>query len=123
MAKTAAEKKAEAEKKNGRLPIGTVDQILERAPTDLEEDTVEVPEWNCSVKIRTLTAAERAQIRQIGIVGGDDSWAEMEVRQFMLGVIEPRFDELQVRKLYAESGNGFSRVINAHDALSVMGKE
>jgi len=109
---------------DGHLPRLTVEQAL-NAPSDLREMVVDVPEWGGSVKIRTLTAAERARIRQVGMQRVDSAvaWAEMEIQQFLAAVIEPRFTEHQVRKLHASSGTAFQRVIDAHDELSAMDKE
>lgn len=112
---------------NGHLPIGTVDQILKRAPSDLREETVEVPEWDCAVRIKSFTAAESAQIKHKGLAfRGEDTqvaWAEMEIAQFQQAVVEPRFSEDQVRQLHLTSGRGFSRVIAAIDEMSGTDKE
>jgi hypothetical protein len=111
----------------GQLPLGTVDQILERAPNDLVEETLEVPEWGCSVKVRSFTAGQNAVIKQRGLAfKGEDTkvaWAEMEIAQFQQGVVDPRFTEEQVRKLHATSGRGFARVIQKLDDLSGTDKE
>lgn len=112
---------------NGSLPLGTVEQILERAPADLVEETIEIPEWKCSVKLRSFTAAVAAEIKQVGLAfKGEDTnvaWARMEITQFQRGVIEPRFSEEQVQKLHATSGRGFARVIQWLDEKSGTDKE
>jgi hypothetical protein len=112
---------------NGTLPIGSVEEILKKAPEDLVEETLEVPEWGCSVKVRSFTAAQAAMIRQRGIgFKGDETliaWAEMEIMQFQQGVVEPAFSEDQVRELHLSSGRGFSRVIEKLDELSKIDKE
>lgn len=111
----------------GSLPIGTVKQILDAAPRDLVEEVVPVPEWGLSVKVRSATAAQSATIKQRGFAfKGEEqkvSWAEMEVIQFQMGVVEPRFSETEVRKLHATSGRGFQRVINWLDENSGIKKE
>jgi hypothetical protein len=112
---------------DGKLPIGTVKDILDRAPSDLVEEILEVPEWQCSVKVRSYTAAVSAQIKQRGLAfKGEDTkvaWAEMEITQFQRGVVEPLFSEDDVRKLHATSGRGFARVIAKLDELSGTDKE
>jgi hypothetical protein len=112
---------------SGALPIGTVKAILEKAPADIQEKTIDVPEWECSVKIRSFTAAQSSGIRQRGLAfQGEETkvaWGEMEIMQFQQGVVEPRFDEDQVRQLHLTSGRGFSRVIEALDELSNIDKE
>lgn len=107
------------------LAVGTVDQILEAAPRDIRTETIEVPEWNCSVVIKSLTAAEKARIRQVGIQPGNPAvaWGEMEIEQFLAGVAEPKFNRHQVQKLHQTSSIGFGRVIDAHDELAEMSKE
>lgn len=111
----------------GTLPIGTVEAILKKAPSDLVEKTIDVPEWECSVKIRTFTASQAAMIKQRGFGFEGESvnvaWAEMEIMQFKLGVLEPDFTEDQVRELHLSSGRGFARVIDALDELSKIDKE
>lgn len=111
-----------------RLPLGTVSQIIDRAPTDLIEEVLDVPEWGCSVKVKSATAAQNAEVRQRGIVanktgGNSVMWAEMEICQFRLGVIEPKFSEKQVRDLYHKSGRGFARIIAWLDEKSGADKE
>lgn len=109
------------------LPMGTVEAILDKAPSDLMEKVIDVPEWGCSVRIRSLTAAQSARIRQQGIKLKSDetkvAWAEMEILQFMEGVVEPKFDHSQVRKLHLTSSAGFNRVIQELDDLSNIDKE
>lgn len=112
---------------NGSLPIGTVEQILKKAPEDLKEETLDVPEWGYSVRIKSFSAAQSAAIKQRGFgFKGEETliaWAEMEIMQFQQGVIEPRFDESQVRELHLSSGPGFMRVIEALDRLGKIDKE
>jgi hypothetical protein len=109
------------------LPIGTVDKILEKAPSDIVEETIDIPEWECSVKLRSFTASQSAVIRQTGVSFQGDStnvaWAQMEIEQFMLGVVAPQFTREQVAKLHLRSGRGFNRVIQWLDEKSNIDKE
>jgi len=109
------------------LPIGTVEQILERAPKDLKTEVVPIPEWDCSLRLRSLSAAQSAEVRQVSLdISGDSpdvAWAAMERRQFLEGVLEPKFDESQVAQLHKSSGRGFARVIAWLDANSGTNKE
>jgi hypothetical protein len=102
------------------MPIGTVDAIL-TAGYDLIEQTLEVPEWGCSIKIRTPTANDSARIKRAGaqMVGKrvEVDFAAMERKQFELCVAEPKFNEQQVLQLATRSGPGFRRVIDALDEL------
>lgn len=109
------------------LPLGTVDRILEKAPSDIVEGTVDVPEWGCSVQVRSFTASQSAMIRQTGVSFKGDStnvaWAQMEIEQFLLGVVRPQFTREEVAKLHLKSGRGFGRVISWLDEHSNIDKE
>ena len=112
----------------GKLPIGTVKDILDRAPTDLVEEVIEIPEWGCSVRVKSFTAAQSARIKNLGFVPQADgrtviNWAKMEQVQFQEGVIEPKFSEKEVKVLHTKSGRGFQRVIDWLDEKSKMNKE
>lgn len=109
------------------MPIGSVEGILKAAPKDITTETIEVPEWECSVKVKSFTAAQSARIRQRGIGFKGEStqvaWAEMEKQQFIEGVVEPKFDKKQVEALHRTSGRGFNRIIKWLDDHSQMDKE
>jgi hypothetical protein len=111
----------------GKLPRGTVEAILKKAPEDIVEEILDVPEWDCSVVLKTFTAAEAASIKQRGIgFKGEETtfaWAEMEIMQFKMGVKEPEFTEEQVRELHLSSGRGFARVIEKLDEMGKIDKE
>lgn len=109
------------------LPVGTVATILENAPKDIVEETIPIPEWECSVVLRSLTAAQAAMVKQRGLgFKGEEttvSWAEMEKMQFRFGVVQPKFKKEDVDKLHLKSGRGFNRVIAWLDEKSAMDKE
>ena len=111
----------------GKLPVGTVEQILEAAPKDLTEDICEVPEWGFSVRIRSSSAAQQSLIKEEGFVfEGENTrvnWAEMDIKAFQMGVIEPVFSEEEVRRLHLSSGPGFNRVLNALNDINNISKE
>lgn len=111
----------------GQLPIGSVEDILKAAPSDIIEEVIEIPEWKCSVRLRSFTASQSARVRQRGFAfRGEETavaWAEMEILQFQIGVKEPNFTEEQVRQLHMESGRGFARVIAWLDEKSGIDKK
>jgi hypothetical protein len=111
----------------GRLPIGTVEEILKKAPADLVEEVLEIPEWGCSVKVRSFTGAVSAMIRQAGFVNQGQTtvidWAQMERKQLQLGIVEPKFSEEDIAKLYLQSGRGVRRIIDWLDENSSIDKE
>jgi hypothetical protein len=109
------------------LPIGTVESIL-AAPSDLVEEVIAVPEWGCSVKIRSLTAAEQAKVVQSSAdrkAGGlRETFAEALAKtQFLYGVIAPQFSAPEVNQLQHKSGPGFARVIRALDRISGINRK
>lgn len=107
---------------NGYL---TPELAIERAPADCEERDVEV--WGGKVRVRGLTAAQAARVKQASIdLSGrnpDVVWAAMEMLQFELGVIQPKFTAEQVRTLHLTSGAGFAKVIGVIDEISGTNKE
>lgn len=109
------------------LPIGTVEQIMEAAPNDIVEETIEIPEWGCSVRVRSLTAAQESQVKQHGLTFKGDStkvwFAEMELRQFQAAVVEPKFRLDDAKKLQHTSGRGWGRIIAWVDKQSSLSKE
>lgn len=111
----------------GKLPKGSVEQILSAAPKDLKSEWVDIPEWGYSVLLQSFTASEQARIKQKGfaIREGETAvaWAEMEIMQFELGCKEPSFTNEQVRKLHLTSGAGFARIIKWLDENSGLDKE
>jgi len=102
-----------AAKKPSTLPIGTVEGILEEAPNDIVDEVLEIPEWKCSVRVRSFTASQAAKIRSAVVNTATDEfdWTESEVLQFMAAVVEPKFEEEDVRRLHKSSSYGFKRVL------------
>lgn len=119
--------RAVKDSQSGKLPVGSVEDILKAAPTDLKEEVLEIPEWGYSVEVRSLTAAQSARVKQRGFSftegGTDVAWAEMEIMQFMMGVRVPKFTEEQVLDLHNQSGAGFARIINWIDEHSGINKK
>ncbi len=103
------------------MAILTADQILD-APSDLAEETVEIAEWGGSVKIRSLTAAEHAKVRQASIrLKGDETallFAEIEKRQVQYALVEPKLSEHQVNQLFHRTGPSWRRLVDAIDRIS-----
>jgi hypothetical protein len=87
----AATTKEATQNGNGYI---TALEAIERAPADCREEDVE-DVFGGKVRIRGLTAAMQSRVKQESIkLGGrspDVVWAAMELVQFELGVIEPKF--------------------------------
>lgn len=113
---------------NGHGPrYATVDEILANAPKDIVERDVTGVFGGSTIRVRSLTAAQSAHIRQKSLILGGRSpdvvWAEMERLQFELAVVEPKFTKEQVLMLHRMSGPSFSKVIGVIDEMSGIGKE
>lgn len=84
------------------LPIGTRDAIL--AASDLREEVYEVPEWNCSLRLRGLTLAELNNITRLSTgKSGELNNLRMNVFMFTRGVIEPQFLDENYEELIKKS--------------------
>lgn len=111
----------------GELRIGSVEEILKIAPSDIVEETIPIPEWNCSVKVKSLTALQEAQVKQKGLEFKGDTtkvfFAELELTQFQYAVVEPKFRLDDARQLQATSSKGWQQIIAWVDEHSNIDKE
>jgi hypothetical protein len=111
----------------GKLPIGSVEHILKKAPEDLKEEILEIPEWECSVRMRSLSAAAASEIKQTGFnFEGDNTevqWGLMEKEQFRRAVIEPKFNEEEVTQLHFTSGLGWARIMKWIENSSTLDRK
>lgn len=111
------------------LPLAeSAGEILDVAGSDIVEEILPIPEWGKSVKVRSLTAAQSATVRQIGFEQQGDgvvaiNWAKMEIAQFQMGCVAPNFGENEVRSLHMKSGRGFARIIAWIDEKSGLDKK
>ena len=99
-----------------KLPVGTFDQIV--SASDLGEGQVhEVPEWGMALKIRGLTRGEAR------LLASEEATPEdKEVSVLLCGVIEPKLESDQARKILQEKAVGpTERLIDAILELSGMG--
>lgn len=117
---------------NGGAPrrYATAEDLLANAPKDITEQDVEDVFGGLTVRVRGLTAAQSAHVKEkslsLGTRGGQQAgvaWAQMEITQFELGVIEPKMTHDQVLMLHRMSGPSFAKVIQVIDDISGIGKE
>lgn len=100
----------------------TVADILGAA--DLQEGTVDVPEWGGKVRIRQMTKATQANLRKQATVAGEVDSDRLEVLMFINCVVEPQFDaEEHYEALRGKSGAAIDRVNKAILGLNGMSKE
>jgi len=112
---------------NGHLPRGTTAQIL--AADDIREEEIDVPEWGCSVLIRTFTrrqvsdmtkrATHRDRYTQKDVIHN----AELEALTFVEGVADPKFTFEDYEQLQDKSISAMIRIVKAINNLSGLSEE
>lgn len=97
--------------KSADLAVGDLASIL--ALDDTVEEWVDVPEWKCKVKIKSMTKAEQIKVRRMstGKRGNFDD-AKFEGLLFVSGVVEPAFTPEHLPALMQKNGGAVTRVIN-----------
>jgi len=103
------------------LPLGSIDQIL--GAQDLREEVVNVPEWGCSVRVRSFTKADQQAMREQATIAGEMDDQRLEVLMVIHGVIEPKFSLDQYEQLRNKSATALDRVLTAITSLSGIGKD
>lgn len=113
---------------NGEVVVyATPDQLLANAPKDIKEEDVHDVFGGLTVRVRALTAAQSAHVKQLSFTlqgrGPDLAWAQMEIAQFEIGVIQPKLTHQQVLMLHRTAGVSFTRVIEVIDRITGISKE
>lgn len=98
--------------------ILSVDEIL--AAPDIEERTVDVPEWGGAVKVRGFTKAQQQQFRKEATVNGEVDDDRIEVLMFIHGVTEPQFTADRYEQLRSKSAGAIDKVLAAILEVSGM---
>lgn len=112
--------------KSARDENGRILSVAEiRDTEDRIEDTVEVPEWGGSVRIRELSQGLSGKIIEEVLAAGEDNSTyglqqRLTVRH---GVIEPELTDDDVAMLEQKSLTAVSRIAEAIEALSEDTKE
>lgn len=97
----------------------TIEEIL--AAQDLQEETVDVPEWGGAVKVRSLTKAQQQHARQRSV--SKDKVVDQEKLELSLivaGMIEPRVTMEQARALCQKLAGVVDRILLRIIRLSDM---
>ena len=108
------------------IKLLSVEDILRAS--DIKEETVDVPEWGGSVRVRSFTKAQAQSIRERATLQRDtrDKKAgtldinHMELLMFIEGVVEPKFSEGHLLTLKEKSAAAIERVNRAIARLSGM---
>jgi hypothetical protein len=93
------------------------------AAKDIEEKTIEVPEWGGSVKIRALNLRQIANVAQKSIrrnpqTGQDETSRELSViLTLQEGMVEPKLSPQDARRLADKSAAAVTRIVQAINAL------
>jgi len=106
-----------ADTNNGVVHILTAEEIW--AAKDIEERTVEVPQWGGAVRIRTLSQKQSGELRRrasrtnpVTKQSEIDNEA-LEAMLFVEGVIEPKFTMVDYGRLMDKSMAAVSTVLRA----------
>ncbi len=83
------------------FPVGDFNSIMAQ-PTD-EYTWVDVPEWKCKVKIKSLTKAEQIKLRKVSSVRGVVDDTKLEQNLLVYSLVEPRLTFDQVDQLYTKA--------------------
>lgn len=85
------------------LPVGDFNFIMGQ-PTESEK-WINVPEWNCKVKIKSLTKAEQIKLRKVSSVRGVVDETKLEQNLLVFSLVEPRLTFDQIDELYTKSNS------------------
>ncbi len=108
----------------------TKDQILEAV--DLKNETVDVPEWNGVVRVRTMTGADRDAFEASMITTLADgtrkpNMTNMRAKLVALTVVDDAgnrvFDVSDVDRLALKSAAALERVFNAAQRINGLGAQ
>ena len=101
------------------------DEILNAK--DLPTETVNVPEWGGSVKIRSITAFERDSFEQSIIDGKKTNMSNIRARFCALIIVDDKgdrvFGDLDMAILGRKSGKALGRIFDAGQKLNGFSKE
>jgi hypothetical protein len=105
--------------KRGRAII-MAEKILSMAEImeaqDITEQTVPVPEWGGSVKVRSISHRTMKNIRKkVAAQSGTDEPSEDDVEKYILieGMIEPKIDEDEYEQLLEKSSGAVMKILTA----------
>lgn len=98
----------------GKLPVGSLDAIL--GAEDVKTETVEVPEWGCSVTVRGLTRGEARAL-------GEKTPEGAEAYALHCAAVDPPIGEEEARTILdGKSVGATQRVLQAIIDLSGLGE-
>ena len=93
----------------GTIRVLTIDEIL--AAKDVQEETVEVPQWGGAVKVAGFTKARQQEMRKEATVAGEVDGDRLEMFMFIEGVIDPKFTRDHYEQLRNKSAGAVDTVL------------
>lgn len=108
-----------SENKKIDLPVGDVAGIL--AMDDTKEAWVDVPEWKCKVKVKSLTKAQQIYARR-GAADGKGGIDESRLEGLLLvaGIVEPVFTKDHITQLFEKNAAPLDRILGEIMGVSGM---
>lgn len=108
-----------AENEKVELPVGNVADIL--ALDDSKEEWVDVPEWTCRLKVKSLTKAQQIYARR-GASDGKGGIDESKLEGLLLvaGIVEPKFEKDHIAALFQKNATPLDRILGAIMGVSSM---
>lgn len=110
-------------KTNGKTtaPILTAEQIFEIK--DLIEETMEIPEWNGSIVVKSFSKKQQQEIREMSEVDGEIDAERLEMFMFIRGVVDPQFTDDQYELLREKNAGVMDRILTRLMQMSGMAPE
>lgn len=102
--------------KKKTLELGNVADIL--AFDDSKDKLLEVPEWNCSVKIKALTKADQFKARKAATTRGQLDEVKLEGLMLITGIVEPKFSPEHLDGLMKKQASVIDRILTEIMELS-----
>lgn len=97
--------------------ILTAEEVL--AADDLPTETIEIPEWGGSVKVRSFTKAQQQEIRVKATKGnGEIDESRLEMLLVLHALIEPQFSEDQLAQLAEKSASAIDGILTTINSLA-----
>lgn len=98
-----------------------------KSPGDLVELDIEIPSVGDSVKIRSLSAGQHAQIQNESMTMKGDTMRfdthRRNILTFTMGVVEPKFSENEANVIAHKFGPAFKLVVDAIGEISESSEE
>lgn len=110
-----------AAKTKAPLAVLSKEELLARE--DLEEMSVEFPEWGGSLVIRQLRRSEQYQAETAATVGGEIDESLLELHTLAFALVEPSFSPAEITALGEKNGTLVGALVTFQSVLQNGGKK